>query len=118
MTSIPTTHEAVGQLTAGGPVTSFRMPTPRPENDQVLVHVQWVAGTPVAVWSVDFQLTNPAYPYVIGENIVGEVVAIGDGVDHVKVGDKILAFSFTEESYGRASQEYALLSMWSVGKVC
>ncbi|KAH8100045.1 GroES-like protein [Cristinia sonorae] len=117
MTSIPETHEAVGQLAPNSELTSFRLPTPAPGPDQVLVRVQWSAGSPVTVWIVDFKVTNPQYPLVVGENIVGEVVAIGQGVTDFKVGDVVLSFSFTDEAHGRASQEYALLSKWNVGKL-
>lgn len=116
MTTIPETHHAVGQLAAGAPLTSFELPTPKPGRDQLLVRVLWAAVTSVNVWIVDFQLSDPAYPFVPGSSIAGEVVAVGEGLEH-KVGDRILSFNFSDEASGKASQEYALLSKWNVGKV-
>ncbi|THH31699.1 hypothetical protein EUX98_g2471 [Antrodiella citrinella] len=117
MSIIPETHEAVGLEAVGGPLTSFQRPTLKPGRDQVLVRVLWTAGGAVTVWIVDFNLTNPELPYVVGENIVGEVVVVGEGVTDLKPGDKILSFSFPEEAYGKAAQEYSLLSKWNVGKL-
>ena len=34
--------------------------------------------------------TNPTLPMVLGHESTGEVVAVGDGVDHVAPGDKVL----------------------------
>ncbi|TCD65679.1 hypothetical protein EIP91_002306 [Steccherinum ochraceum] len=104
MTVLPETHEAVGQLEAGAALSAFQLPTRKP-------------GTAVTVWIVDFRLADPQYPFVVGENLVGDVVAVGEGVTDVKPGDKVLSFSFVPENYGKASQEYALLSKWVVGKL-
>jgi len=111
------THEAVGQQAAGAPITSFRLPTPKPGQDQVLVRVQWTAAAAVHVWVVDYQMANPKYPYVIGANVVGDVVAVGEEVTDLEPGDKILSFSIADDAYARASQDYALLSKWSVGRL-
>ena len=117
MSNIPETHEAIGQLAAGAPITSFRLPTPKPGRDQVLVRVEWIAGTPVTVWMIDFQIADPSYPFVIGESIAGKVVAAGEDVKHVNVGDTILSFSFSpDDSTQRGAQEYVLLDYWKVGK--
>jgi len=116
MSAIPESHEAVGQQVAGSPITSFRLPTPKPGRDEVLVHVQWTVGSPVTVWIIDYKATDPKYPFVVGENVVGDIVAVGEGVTDLKPGDKILSFSM-DETETRASQEYALLSKYSVGKL-
>ncbi|TCD68534.1 hypothetical protein EIP91_010459 [Steccherinum ochraceum] len=117
MSTIPQTHEAVGLTAKGEPLSSFQVSTPKPGPEEVLVKVEWTAGTSVTVWILDFKVIDPGYPFVVGENVVGEVVAVGEGVDEVKVGDRVVSFSFSDGVAGKASQEYAILSKWSIGKL-
>ncbi|MFJ7999221.1 NADP-dependent oxidoreductase [Streptomyces sp. NPDC096310] len=84
------------------------IPTPQPGPDQVRVRVHAVGVNPVdgkirsGVMEAIFPTTLPAVP---GGEIAGVVDALGEGVDHLKVGDEVLGWSDTG-SYA----QYALAS--------
>ncbi len=118
MTSIPKTHEAIGHTSANSGVVSFKDPTELPGSDEVLVRVLYDVIDPIYLWHNYYNFLKFSYPNVFGVVLVGEVVGVGETTDY-KPGEKI--FSFTSDFTnirGRAFQEYATLSKWTVGRVC
>jgi NADPH:quinone reductase-like Zn-dependent oxidoreductase len=98
--SIPTTMAAWTQTRYGGPETvhAARLPVPSPGRGEVLIRVTATAlnagdrhvmrGDPLLVRAV-FGLRRPRQP-VRGMDVAGDVVATGDDVDTVFVGDRVV----------------------------
>jgi len=71
-------------------------PYTEPGAGEVLVRNRAIAVNPVD-WMVQY-LGGMAfgwikYPFILGSDIAGDVVAVGSGVTHVKVGDRVLAMA-------------------------
>ena len=66
------------------------MPRPQPEAGEVLVKVGAAGVSFAAMLGIQGKHQNkPALPFVPGNEIAGEVVALGDGVSNLEVGDRI-----------------------------
>lgn len=67
------------------------LPDPQPGPNEVIISVKACALNHLDIW---LRIGIPAYkldlPHVPGSDVAGEVVAIGDGVEEVKVGDKVI----------------------------
>jgi len=63
--------------------------TPVPGPDQVLVRVRACGVCRTDLHVVDGDLTEPKLPIVPGHEIVGEVVAVGTGIDKARLGERI-----------------------------
>lgn len=117
MTSIPKFHEAIGHTSVSSGVVSFQVPTELPNSDEVLVRVLYTVVSPVDLWHSDYNLLDFNYPSVFGVVLVGEVVEAGETTDY-SPGEKIFSFSVDIANVkGKAFQEYATLSKWSIGRV-
>lgn len=62
---------------------------PKPGNDEVLIQVYSVALNPVDYKIQEFGVFVENYPAVIGEDIAGTVVEVGEGVSNFVEGDKV-----------------------------
>jgi len=73
----------------GEPLRLVEVPDPRPGPGQVLlrVHACGVCRTDLHV--VDGELPDPKLPLIIGHQIVGTVVALGDRVTEFETGDRV-----------------------------
>ncbi|HRQ64915.1 MAG TPA: zinc-dependent alcohol dehydrogenase family protein [Xanthomonadaceae bacterium] len=77
-------------LSAPGQALALRrreVPDPAPGEVLIRVHVCGVCRTDLHV--VDGELVQPKLPLVPGHEIVGEVVAVGSGVERLGVGDRV-----------------------------
>ena len=78
---------------AYGPVDTLKLedvPKPVPAAGEVLVKVGAAGVSFAAMLGIQGKHQNkPALPFVPGNEIAGEVVALGDGVDTLKVGQRI-----------------------------
>ncbi len=78
---------------AYGPIESLKLedvPKPTPGPGEVLVKVGAAGVSFAAMLGIQGKHQNkPALPFVPGNEISGEVVALGDGVTHLKVGQRI-----------------------------
>jgi NADPH:quinone reductase len=97
-TSIPQQMKAAAIDRFGGPevLHTETLPVPRLEPNQVLIRLD-SAG--IGVWdpyvrSGEVELGRGGFPRVIGNDGAGEVVAVGDEVERVRVGDRVYAYSF------------------------
>jgi NADPH2:quinone reductase len=94
--SLPDTMSSVAATSAGGPEVLHleRGPVPRPAPGEVLLRVQ-AAG----VNRPDVQQRRGVYPPppgaspIIGLEVAGEVVALGDGVSTISIGDRLCALA-------------------------
>lgn len=78
---------------AYGPIDSLKVediPQPVPKAGEVLVRVRAAGVSFAAMLGVQGKHQNkPALPYVPGNELAGHVVALGEGVTNVAVGDRI-----------------------------
>jgi len=115
--SIPAKMQAAAFDRYGGPevLHTETLPVPRPGPDQVLVRLD-SAG--IGVWdpsvrSGDFELGPKKFPRVIGNDGAGEVVAVGDRVRRIHVGDRVYAYSLEGGFYA----EYVALAEEAVAPI-
>jgi NADPH:quinone reductase-like Zn-dependent oxidoreductase len=82
----------------GGPeVVEFAdIETPKPEPGEVLVRVRASSVNPIdwkiVTGALKLFVRHP-FPIVLGVDVAGEVSAIGDGVQHLAVGDEVFAMT-------------------------
>jgi NADPH2:quinone reductase len=78
---------------AYGPVENLRieeLPKPEPAAGEILVRVGAAGVSFAAMLGVQGKHQNkPPLPYVPGNEIAGEIVALGEGVTHLKIGQRI-----------------------------
>jgi NADPH:quinone reductase-like Zn-dependent oxidoreductase len=77
-------------------ITIDEIDPPRCADGEVLIAVNY-AGVqyPDALQAQGLYQVKPASPYVPGMDATGRVVAVGAGVDHVAVGDRVIAQMYT-----------------------
>ena len=92
---------------AYGPIDSLKIediPKPEPKAGEVLVHVRAAGVSFAAMLGVQGKHQNkPPLPYVPGNELAGHVVALGEDVTNVAVGDRI-ATGVSQGAFG----EYAV----------
>ena len=93
----------------GRPLVYRRCPMPEPGPGQVLVEVSACAVCRTDLHVVDGDLTEPKLPIVPGHEIIGRVVASGEGVEAFAVGERVgipwLGWTCGECRYCRSGQE-------------
>lgn len=90
------------------------IPVPVPDKGEILIRM---AAAGVGAWDpreregefARFTDTPPAFPYVLGSDGAGEVVALGEGVDDFRIGDMVYAFTQMKPKGGFYA-EYAVAS--------
>jgi propanol-preferring alcohol dehydrogenase len=65
------------------------LPIPEPGPSQVQIQVRACAVCRTDLHVIDGELTEPKLPLVPGHEIVGIVTALGDEVEHFKIGDRV-----------------------------
>jgi NADPH:quinone reductase len=74
----------------------------KPGNDQVVIRVKacGVNFPDTLIIQGKYQ-SKPPFPFIPGSEVAGTIKEVGEGVDHVKVGDRVIAFTglggFAEE---------------------
>jgi NADPH:quinone reductase-like Zn-dependent oxidoreductase len=81
--TIPKTFLGVGYTRdrAGLPLEAVRVPVPRPAADQVLIRVAASSLNPLEYKLADLNFMGLTPPVVLGLDLAGVVVAVGDGVE-------------------------------------
>jgi alcohol dehydrogenase, propanol-preferring len=91
------------------PLRSAIVPDPEPAPGQLLIRVRACGICRTDLHVADGELPEPKLPLVLGHEIVGEVVAIGAGVDRFARGDRVgvpwLGWTCGECRYCRAGRE-------------
>jgi NADPH:quinone reductase-like Zn-dependent oxidoreductase len=92
---IPETFLGVGYTRdrAGLPLEAVRVPVPQPAADQVLIRVAASSLNPLEYKLADLNFMGRTPPVVLGLDLAGVVVAVGDGVTGVAVGDAVAAMA-------------------------
>lgn len=102
------------------PLEVKEAPYPTPEAHEVVVRVHAVAINPVDWLIQDYAPFPMQYPMVLGEDAAGEVVEVGQGVNTLKKGDRVLAHSLalkTGKPANGSFQEYAVFSEFLAAKI-
>jgi propanol-preferring alcohol dehydrogenase len=73
----------------GEPLQLRDVPVPEPGDGQVLLRVRACGVCRTDLHIADGDLTEPKLPLILGHEIVGEVVRLGESVDDVEVGDRV-----------------------------
>src|SRR5436853_1918223 len=85
------------------------LPDPRPQAGQVLLRVRACAVCRTDLHILDGELPHPKLPLVPGHEIVGIVVAKGEGADRFALGDRVgvpwLGWTCGECEYCRSGRE-------------
>ncbi len=94
---------------AGKPLTLRDWPVPEPRDRQVQLRVLACAVCRTDLHVVDGELPNPKLPLILGHEIVGRVMRVGDRVSLHSVGQRVgvpwLGWTCGECSYCRAGNE-------------
>jgi alcohol dehydrogenase, propanol-preferring len=86
---IPKTMKAMVLEEQGQPLQRQQVPVPEPGPDQVLLRVHACGVCRTDLHILDGELTEPKLPLILGHQIVGTVVQMGDRVDQFRVGDRV-----------------------------
>ncbi|KAF2449534.1 GroES-like protein [Karstenula rhodostoma CBS 690.94] len=83
-------------------------PLPHPEAHEVLIRNHAVAINPVDYKIQDTGALVSKWPYVLGEDIAGEVVEVGSGVTSLQKGDRVAAFALNIVTQNQANAGFQL----------
>lgn len=89
---IPESMDAIIKPTAGPGLSLARVPVPRPGMGEVLIkiHKTAICGTDVHIYDwTKWSAEHVKPPQVIGHEYVGEIAEIGEGVQGLKVGQRV-----------------------------
>jgi NADPH2:quinone reductase len=97
----------------GGEITPHTLPVPRIEPDELLIRVE-SAG--VGAWDpfereggfAKMMGGKPSFPYVLGSDGAGTVVAVGERVKQFKAGDRVYALALANPKGGFYAQYIAV----------
>ena len=111
--SIPKTMRAAFIQELGGPekIQIDFLPVPQPGSTDVLVQLEASAVNHVDLFVRSGSYpTHTPFPFVIGRDLVGTVVAIGPGVSEYKIGERVWCNSLGHGGRQGAFSEYAVVS--------
>jgi NADPH2:quinone reductase len=118
--NVPTTMLAAAIDRFGPPeaITPRTLPVPEPGPKEVLIELH-TAG--VGSWDADIRrgeggTTNHRFPYVLGTDGAGVVVARGTSEEHLRLGERVWAYEY-DNPKGGFYAEYVAVSSEHVGRV-
>jgi propanol-preferring alcohol dehydrogenase len=86
---MPETMRAMVLEAPNRPLRDLELPVPRPNAQQVLIQVHACGVCRTDLHVVDGELTQPKLPLILGHEIVGAVVAVGEAVHRFHIGDRV-----------------------------
>ena len=95
MRNLPDTFEGIGYTRSrnGFPLESVQVPVPRPGPGQVLIHAAYSSLNPLEYKLADLNFFGRTPPVILGFDLAGTVVALGEGVAGLAVGDEVAAMA-------------------------
>lgn len=87
--NIPSTMQAVLLEAQGQPLRLAEVPTPRPGKGQVLLKISACGICRTDLHVIDGDLPEPKLPLILGHQIVGRVVELGEGVERFTLGQRV-----------------------------
>lgn len=88
---MPANHAAWLE-TRSTPLMVHNAPFPSPGEDEIVVKNACVAINPVDYKLQDWDFMNLRYPAILGCEVAGEIVAIGDQVRDFHIGQRVIGF--------------------------
>jgi len=89
MTATPETMQAMVLVQPREPLVLREVPTPVAGEGQILIRVAACGVCRTDLHVADGELTEPKLPLILGHEIVGRVVEVGDGVEGFSPGDRV-----------------------------
>ena len=86
---IPSTMRAMLLESQRQPLRLAEVPTPRPGRGQVLLKVSACAVCRTDLHVIDGELPDAKLPLILGHQIVGRVVELGEGVERIRQGQRL-----------------------------
>ncbi len=86
---IPGTMTAMMLELRGGALVKRTVPVPRPGPGQLLIKVHACGVCRTDLHIIDNELPPPAFPLILGHEIVGTVAGAGEGVTAMKIGERV-----------------------------
>ncbi|KAF8072213.1 chaperonin 10-like protein [Lyophyllum atratum] len=116
---MPGTHKALFLTLKSGPFAVQDTPTPKPGPGEVLVRIE-ATGLNVIEWKIQLYggigTVPPSYPAILGHDIAGVVVELGEGVSGLSKGDRVFyQGSWSNEKTG--FQQYNLVNAEFTSKI-
>lgn len=109
------THFAVATVGVKAKLELIEVPTIKPTGNQVRVHNEWTASTPLDLHQNDGGLLVN-HPQVLGDGTAGTVVELGPNVKRLKLGDKVFGFTWRSQAE-KAHQEFVTTEEWLLAEV-
>ncbi|KAF6763269.1 chaperonin 10-like protein [Ephemerocybe angulata] len=117
----PTTQKAlILEKKFGNFAVTSSFPVPKPKKDEVLVKIYAAALNPVD-WKVQKTETYGSlvdiYPSVLGQDVAGEVVELGEGVSNLAIGDRVFFEGVSNQNEHNGYQEYTTADILTLAKI-
>ncbi|KAF1362720.1 GroES-like protein [Lizonia empirigonia] len=109
------THYAVASVGLKAKLGLMQVPTVKPTGEQVRVHVEWTASTPLDLHQNDGGLLVQ-HPQVLGDGTAGTIVEIGPDMKRLSVGDKVFGFTWRSQAE-KSQQEFVTVEEWLLAKL-
>ena len=107
--AVPETMRAMVLEAPRQPLQLRRLPVPKPEPEQILIRVRACGVCRTDLHILDGELPDPKLPLILGHEIAGEVVQLGENVTHFTVGQRVgvpwLGYTCGTCRYCRSGQE-------------
>ncbi|TEB33450.1 GroES-like protein [Coprinellus micaceus] len=115
--ALPTYQKALLVQEKFGDFTLVDLPVPKPGKDEVLVKIQSSALNPVDWMIQKLGILIKDYPALLGFDIAGDVVGLGEGVTQVEIGDKVFTQGVMGNNNQSGFQQYAIVDVHTLAKI-
>ncbi|KAF6755329.1 chaperonin 10-like protein [Ephemerocybe angulata] len=101
----------------GDLVLNTSWPVPKPNKDEVLVKIQAAALNPCD-WKIQkYGILVTNFPAILGSDIAGDVVEVGEGVLNFAVGDRVFFQGLYFQTGTPGFQQYATADAFTLAKI-
>jgi NADPH:quinone reductase-like Zn-dependent oxidoreductase len=120
MSTMPTNTAAWINTPKMKPLEIKEAPLGNPAENQILVKNHAIALNPIDCKLQNLAIYPLEYPTILGQDVAGEVVAIGPNVTRFKVGDRVTGLTAgfaTKQNDEKAFQSYTILRTYLVSEI-
>ncbi len=90
--TVPSNTAAWSNEVKSHPLEVIQSPYPSAQPNPVVIKTAAVAMNPADHYEQSYGFFHLKYPTVLGIDVAGEIVEVGDGVTRFKKGDRVLAY--------------------------